>query len=122
MANRKKILLVDDDDTLRETLRGQFEQEFVVEEAANGAEALAVCRDPHPDIIILDIGLPDMDGREVCGALRNADVNCPIIMLTGADTETDTVRGLDAGANDYVTKPFKFSILLARIRAQFRQH
>ena len=122
MTKRKKILLVDDDDMLRETLRGQFEEEFVVEEAANGAEALAVCCEPYPDIVILDIGLPDMDGREVCGALRNADVNCPVIMLTGADTETDTVRGLDAGANDYVTKPFKFSILLARIRAQLRQH
>ena len=122
MANPKKILLVDDDDMLRETLRGQFREEFVVEEAANGAGALAACRDPHPDIVILDIGLPDMDGREVCRALRNANVNCPIIMLTGAGAETDTVQGLDAGANDYVTKPFRFSILLARIRAQLRQH
>ena len=73
-------------------------------------------------MVILDVGLPDMDGREVCRLLRKGGVRCPIIMLTGHDSDSDTILGLDAGANDYITKPFKFPVLLARIRAQLRQH
>jgi len=74
------------------------------------------------DLIMLDVGLPDTDGRELCKWMRKQGVKAPIIMLTGHDTDSDTILGLDAGANDYVTKPFKFPVLLARIRAQFRQH
>ena len=72
--------------------------------------------------MILDVGLPDMDGRELCRLMRKQGVKCPILMLTGHATDTDTIPGLDAGANDYVTKPFKLAVLLARIRAQLRQH
>jgi DNA-binding response OmpR family regulator len=79
-------------------------------------------KDEHFDLIILDVGLADMDGREACRALRRAGVNTPIIMLTGADSDSDTILGLDSGANDYVTKPFRFGVLLARVRAQLRQH
>ena len=74
------------------------------------------------DLVILDVGLPDMDGREVCRLMRRSGVKCPVVMLTGQDSDADTILGLDAGANDYVTKPFKFPVLLARIRAQLRQH
>jgi DNA-binding response OmpR family regulator len=74
------------------------------------------------DLVILDVGLPDTDGRELCRRMRKQGVKCPILMLTGHDTDSDTILGLDAGANDYVTKPFKFPVLLARIRAQLRTH
>ena len=124
MVNRKSLLLVDDDDALREALRDQLQlhEEFVIQEAASGAAALEIVKDSNHDLLILDVGLPDMDGREVCQLMRRAGVNAPIIMLTGADTEADTILGLDSGANDYVTKPFKLGVLLARIRAQLRQH
>ena len=74
------------------------------------------------DLVILDVGLPDTDGRELCRRMRKQGVKCPVLMLTGHDSDADTILGLDAGANDYVTKPFKFPVLLARIRAQLRQH
>lgn len=124
MVNGKSLLLVDDDDGLREALRDQLQlhKEFAIQEAASGAAALEIATDSNHDLLILDVGLPDMDGREVCRLMRRAGVNAPIIMLTGADTEADTILGLDSGANDYVTKPFKLGVLLARIRAQLRQH
>jgi DNA-binding response OmpR family regulator len=84
-------------------------------------EALATAGRERFDAILLDIGLPDMDGRELCRRMRSAGVSAPIVMLTAADSETDTVTGLDAGANDYVTKPFRLSVLLARLRAHLRQ-
>ena len=74
------------------------------------------------DLLIFDVGLPDMDGREACKLLRKSGFKSPIIMLTGQASDSDVVLGLDSGANDYVTKPFKFAVLLARIRAQLRQH
>ena len=74
------------------------------------------------EVIILDVGLPDGDGRDLCRDLRASGVKCPIIMLTAADAEADTVLGLDSGANDYVTKPFRLAVLLARLRAHIRQH
>jgi DNA-binding response OmpR family regulator len=74
------------------------------------------------DLIILDVGLPDMDGREVCRLMRKQGVKSPIVMLTGHTSDSDAILGLDSGANDYVAKPFKFPVLLARIRAQLRQH
>ena len=122
--NLKKILLVDDDDDLREALGEQLiiTEDFDVFEAANGAETMEKVKQGIYDLVILDVGLPDTDGRELCRVLRKHGVKCPVLMLTGHDTDADTILGLDAGANDYVTKPFKFPVLLARIRAQLRQH
>ena len=124
MASRKSILLVDDDDALRQSLTEQLGvcEEFSATEAANGAEALEIFKSKSFDLVLLDVGLPDMDGRELCKLLRRNGVKAPIIMLTGADSESDTILGLDSGANDYVTKPVRLSVLLARIRAQLRQH
>jgi len=124
MSALKKILLTDDDDDLREALAEQLltTEEFDVFDAANGAEAIEKARHAIYDLVILDVGLPDTDGRELCRLLRKHGVKCPILMLTGHDTDADTILGLDAGANDYVTKPFKFPVLLARIRALLRQH
>ncbi len=124
MAVLKKILLVDDDEDLREALSEQLvmTEEFDVFEAGTGAEATERTKDGHHDLIILDVGLPDTDGRELCRLLRKQGVKCPVVMLTGHDSDADTILGLDAGANDYVSKPFKFPVLLARIRAQLRQH
>ncbi|MBC7153054.1 MAG: response regulator transcription factor [Rhodobacteraceae bacterium] len=124
MANLKKILLVDDDDDLREVLSEQLvmTEEFDVFEAANGHDAMDKIRTGHFDLAILDVGLPDTDGRELCRRMRKQGAKCPVLMLTGHDSDADTILGLDAGANDYITKPFKFPVLLARIRAQLRQH
>jgi DNA-binding response OmpR family regulator len=124
MSGVKKILMVDDEDDLREALADQLvlTDEFDVFEAANGADGLKRAKEGHYDLVILDVGLPDMDGRELCRLMRKQGVKSPIVMLTGHDTDSDTILGLDAGANDYVTKPFKFPVLLARIRAQLRQH
>jgi len=124
MGQLKKILLVDDDDDLREALSEQLvlTEDFDVFEAANGADGVTKSRDAIYDLMILDVDLPDTDGRELCKLMRKQGVKCPIMMLTGADGDADTILGLDSGANDYVTKPFKFPVLLARIRAQLRQH
>ncbi len=124
MSAAKNLLLVDDDTDLRTSLREQFElhEEFSVQEADNGAAGLERARGSLFDLILLDVGLPDTDGRELCKTMRRDGVTCPIIMLTGADTDADTILGLEAGANDYVTKPFRFAVLLARVRAQLRSH
>jgi DNA-binding response OmpR family regulator len=124
MATLKKILLVDDDDDLREALSEQLvmTEDFDVFEAATGAQGMARAKEALYDLVILDVGLPDTDGRELCRLMRKQGVKCPILMLTGHDSDADTILGLDAGANDYVTKPFRFPVLLARIRAQLRQH
>ncbi len=124
MSNLKKILMVDDDADLREALADQLvlTEEFDVFEAGTGADGLVRAKESLYDLVILDVGLPDMDGRELCRLLRKQGLKCPVIMLTGHVTDADTILGLDAGANDYVAKPFKFPVLLARIRAQLRQH
>ncbi len=124
MSTLKRILLVDDDATLRQSLAEQLGrlEEFVTDEAENGAHALTRAKESHYDALLLDVGLPDMDGREVCRLLRRAGFAAPVIMLTGANTDSDTVLGLEAGANDYVAKPFRFNVLLARLRAQLRLH
>jgi DNA-binding response OmpR family regulator len=124
MAQMKRILLVDDDEDLREALGEQLlmTQGFDVFEAANGSDAMEKVKGELYDLIVLDIGLPDTDGRELCRLMRKQGVKCPVLMLTGHDGDSDTILGLDAGANDYVTKPFKFPVLLARMRAQLRQH
>lgn len=124
MTSGKQILIVDDEreflDTLCEQLR--LHEEFSCTTCESGAEALKIAKEDRYDVIILDVGLPDMDGREVCRLMRRNGVTSPIIMLTGADTDADTILGLDAGANDYVTKPFRLGVLLARLRAHIRQH
>ena len=124
MANLKKILMVDDDLDLREALADQLvlTEEFDVFEASTGAEGLQKAKEATYDLVILDVGLEDMDGRELCRLMRKQGVKCPVLMLTGHTTDADTILGLDAGANDYISKPFKFPVLLARIRAQLRQH
>lgn len=124
MTVAKKILLIDDDNDLRESLREQLElhEEFSTVEADTGSKGLECTKADHFDLIVLDVGLPDLDGREVCRMMRRSGVSCPIIMLTGADSDADTILGLEAGANDYVTKPFRFGVLLARVRAHLRSH
>ena len=124
MAQLKKVLLIDDDEDLREAFSEQLlmTEDFDVHEGASGAEALEKVKQHSYDLLILDVGLPDTDGRELCRLIRKQGVKCPILMLTGHDTDSDTISGLDAGANDYITKPFKFPVFLARMRAQLRQH
>ena len=124
MTQVKTILLIDDDDDLREALTEQFvmTEEFAVVEASTGADALQHLKNGLFDLLIVDVGLPDTDGRELCRLMRKQGLKTPVIMLTGHATDADTILGLDAGANDYVTKPFKFPVLLARIRSHLRQH
>jgi DNA-binding response OmpR family regulator len=124
MTTGKQVLIVDDETPLLEMLGEQLQlhEEFVPTIATTGAQALELAKSDYFDVIILDVGLPDMDGREVCRLMRRSGVKSPIIMLTGADTEADTILGLDAGANDYITKPFRLGVLLARLRAHIRQH
>ena len=124
MTQVKTILLIDDDDDLRAALAEQFvmTEEFSVVEAGTGTDALTHVKNGLFDLLIIDVGLPDTDGRELCRLMRKQGLKTPVIMLTGHATDADTILGLDAGANDYVTKPFKFPVLLARIRSQLRQH
>ena len=124
MATTKKILLVDDDEQLRDSLQEQFtlHDEFTLVEAGLAGGGLKELKSAHVDLVILDVNLPDMDGREACKAMRRAGFKGPVIMLTAQGSDSDTILGLDSGANDYVPKPFKFGVLLARIRAQLRQH
>ena len=121
---RRAILLIDDDAALRQSLAEQLRlhEDFDSVEAASGADGLAMAKERHFDAIILDIGLPDMDGRDVCRILRRNDISSPILMLTAAESDADTILGLDSGANDYITKPFRLGVLLARLRAHLRQH
>jgi DNA-binding response OmpR family regulator len=124
MSGERPILIVDDDDDLRLTLAEQFgvDREFIPVEAASLAEAEERLndRDARFDAVILDVGLPDGDGRDFCVKLRRQGHKMPIIILTGSDAETDVIRGLDSGANDYMAKPFRLGELLARVRAQLR--
>jgi DNA-binding response OmpR family regulator len=124
MASARKLLIVDDDAELRDALMEQFalHEEFEAVAVENGSKGVQVAKAGQIDLIIMDVGLPDVDGREVVRILRKNDFKAPIIMLTGRDTDADTILGLESGANDYVTKPFCFAVLLARIRAQLRQH
>jgi DNA-binding response OmpR family regulator len=123
MTNRT-ILIVDDDEDLRAILVEQLElsKEFQIRQEATAAKAMEAIKGNIIDLLIMDVGLPDMDGREAVKQLRLSGFKAPVIMLTGHDTEADTILGLESGANDYVTKPFRFAVLLARIRAQLRQY
>ena len=122
--NAYRLLICDDDAILRETLTEQFDayDEFTVVAATNAEDAVAKVGEDRVDLAVMDVGLPDMDGREAVRLMRRNGFRGPVIMLTAQDSEEDTVEGLEAGANDYVTKPFKFAILLARIRAHLRSH
>lgn len=124
MTAKKTILIVEDDEDMREALAEQFQlhEEFDTLEGADGSEGLAIARDTRPDLVILDVNLPDMDGREVCRLMRKAEVSAPILMLTGETSDSDQILGLESGANDYIAKPFKFGVLLARVRAHLRSH
>jgi DNA-binding response OmpR family regulator len=124
MPGERPILIVDDDSGLRETLAEQLQVdgEFTAAEADSiaDAEARLSSQDSRFDALILDVTLPDGDGRDLCARLRRQGLKMPIIMLTGSDDESDVVRGLDSGANDYIAKPFRLAELLARLRAQLR--
>ena len=124
MAQQKTILIVDDDEDLRGALAEQIgaEEEFRTLEAPTARVGVAAALEHRPDLILMDVDLPDMDGRRTCAELRREGISAPIIMLTAADSDEDTVGGLEAGADDYVTKPFRYAVLLARIRAQLRAH
>ncbi len=124
MPGERPILIVDDDQALRSTLVDLLTAgaEFTAAEAASVAEAERAmgARDARFDAIILDVSLPDGDGRDLCARWRKQGIKVPIIILTGSDEEKDVVRGLDSGANDYIAKPFRLAELLARVRAQLR--
>ena len=124
MPTPKTLLIIDDDDDLREALAEQLalHEEFRTVQASTAGDGVRQAREVRADLIVLDVGLPDMDGREACKMLRQSGLSAPIIMLTAQGSEADTVLGLDSGANDYVTKPFRFAVLLARIRAHLRSH
>jgi DNA-binding response OmpR family regulator len=124
MASNRRVLVVEDDEALRKILAEIFtgEHHYTVVEAATLAEADKALEDEdqRPDVIVLDIGLPDGDGSDYCTKLRLAGFKMPIIILTGADGEADVVRGLSSGANDYIAKPFRAAELAARLQAQLR--
>ena len=124
MPNTYKLLVIDDDPELRDALTEQLSlhEEFEAVAVENGTKGVQAAKTGQIDLVIMDVGLPDIDGREAVRILRKNGFKAPIIMLTGHDTDSDTILGLESGANDYVTKPFRFAVLLARIRAQLRQH
>lgn len=118
----QRILVIDDDPAVTSVLkRGLAYEGFVVDTAGSGVEGLAIARDRAPDLVILDIMMPGLDGLEVLQRLRAADVQLPILMLTARDAPADEVQGLERGADDYVVKPFTFEVLLARVRALLRR-
>ncbi|MBI1385965.1 MAG: response regulator [Rhizobiales bacterium] len=124
MSTARRILIIDDDENLRDTLTDQLalHEEFEAISRDTATAGIEAVKGEHVDLVLLDVSLPDMDGRETCKVLRRNGFKGPVIMLTGNATDSDVILGLDAGANDYVAKPFKFAVLLARIRAQLRQH
>ena len=122
MSVRKHILIVDDDDALREELTTQFSlfDEFDTVAVGTATEGVEQAKIGEFDAIVLDVDLPDMQGTDACQLMRKAGVAAPIIMLTGNTGEASEILGLNSGANDYVTKPFRLSVLIARIRAHLR--
>ena len=123
MTSSKQALIVDDDEALRVSLAEQLElhEGFVTYQAEDGAQALDLVKQHHFEFILMDVGLPDIDGRDLCRLMRRQGIKTPIIMLTAHDSDADTILGLDSGANDYIPKPFRLGVLLARLRAQLRQ-
>ena len=124
MPNRQRILIVDDDTEMRDALTEQLSlhEEFEALAVENGSKGVQAAKAGQFDLVIMDVGLPDIDGREAIRILRKNGFKAPIIMLTGHDTDSDIILGLELGANDYITKPFRFAVLLARIRVQLRQY
>lgn len=122
MAVKKRILLVDDDEDLREELAEQFGlyDEFETVAVGTATDGINEAKNTTFDLILLDVDLPDMLGTDACELMRKAGVSSPIVMLTGNDGEMNEILGLNSGANDYVTKPFRFAVLLARLRAHLR--
>lgn len=117
-----RILVIDDDATVTNVLkRGLAYEGYAVDVAATGAQGLAIARDHVPDLVILDVMLPGLDGFQVLARLREADAGLPVMMLTARDGPTDQVRGLDGGADDYVAKPFTLDVLAARVKALLRR-
>jgi len=117
-----RVLLIEDDVTITRLLKEGLEDEaYAVDVANDGSEGYRTAAADDYDVIILDIMLPEMNGYEVCRALRNDGNKTPILMLTARDAERDIVEGLDTGADDYLAKPFSFDVLLARIRALLRR-
>lgn len=123
MPKSNRILLVDDEDEFRRELAEQLRLHggFEVDEAASASDALKQVERHTYDALVLDVGLPDHDGRDLCRLLRKRGVKAPILMLTAHAGDADTILGLESGANDYVGKPVRLGVLLARLRAQLRQ-
>jgi DNA-binding response OmpR family regulator len=124
MSNKHKILVIEDDLELRDALTDQLSlyEEYEAVAAENGNKGVQMAKTEQIDLVIMDVGLPDIDGREAARILRRNGFKAPMIMLTGHDTDSDIVLGLESGANDYVTKPFRFAVLLARVRTLLRQY
>jgi DNA-binding response OmpR family regulator len=124
MPNTRKILIVDDDSELREALIEQLSmhEELDVAAVGSGREGIQAAKVGRIDLVIMDVGLPDIDGHDAVRILRKNGFKAPIIMLTGHNTDSDIILGFESGVNDYVTKPFRVAVLLARIRTQLRQH
>lgn len=124
MPSLKRVLLVDDDAMLRTSLAEQLEAEgdYAAVEAGTCADARARAREGIYEFMLLDVGLPDGDGRALCREFRANGISCPILLLTAKDTDADTIEGLESGANDYIAKPFRFAVLMARIHAHLRSH
>lgn len=118
----KRILVIDDDTMLLSTLkRGLSYDGFAVDTASTGEEGVTIARDHVPDVVVLDIMMPGMDGLEVLRKLRAGDPTLPILLLTGKDAPVDQVTGLQQGADDYVIKPFRWDVLIARVHALVRR-
>ncbi|MFT0890957.1 response regulator transcription factor [Pseudochelatococcus sp. G4_1912] len=124
MPSAYQLLIVDDEADLRDTLSEQLKLtgDFDVSTVGTASSAIEAVRSDRIDLVIMDVGLPDIDGREAVRVMRRNGFRAPILMLTGHTEDADTIQGLEAGANDYIIKPFRFAVLLARIRAQLRQH
>jgi two-component system response regulator RegX3 len=118
---QRRILLVEDEESLAESIRYTLEQEgFTVTVAVDGRKAIERFRSDHPDLVILDLMLPELSGLDVCRLIRQ-ESNVPIVMVTAKDSEADKVAGLELGADDYVTKPFSIRELVSRVRAHLRR-
>src|SRR3954453_15644328 len=122
MVGEMRILLVDDDRDVAEYVRRELEEEsFDVVVAHDGATGLRLAESSAFDIFVLDVMMPFMDGLQLTRSLRRQQILTPILLLTGRDAPEEIVRGLEAGADDYLTKPFSFDVLLARIRTRTRK-
>ena len=118
----QRVLIVEDDDELRGVLRrGLDEEGFAVDAVATGGELLERVEAASPDVLVIDVGLPDADGRDLCQALRARGVRTPVLFLTARDALVDRVAGFDAGGDDYLAKPFAFVELVARLQALLRR-